>query len=312
MQTKLWEEDLPIEIALPPRLAIEFALGHGNSADIWQESRRLDPHEFVEHVRDAVTFYRVDGPMTRYGRVIWHGALVLVPVLVPESMAKIINENNHPQVLEALRNARWALQQWCGERYQFEMMSALMGYNYVSQWDPVVMFNMLQGMVERKKSDEQLLPNALDLQMPGGASVLAFMVGAAKRVGQWPEIPQASYERDSPLRNRMAGMLDMAGSGCTVHGVQVLRPAFACNAILDGLLAWIDNIHVAEQIVNWDIQPWKEDSSLLQLATDHIDGWIYSLPLRQYQLGTIGMKTVFERVDALSQGRLELIPPSNP
>ena len=246
--------------------------------------------------------------MTRYGRVVFHGGLVLVPILIPESMKQVINQDSQPKVLDALREARWALQQWFGERYQFELMSCLMGYDYLCNWDPVVMFRMLQCLVEHRQNDHKLLPAVQDIQMPAGAPTLAFMVGAAKRVGQWPVLPQASYGRDSVIKNRMGGMLDMAGAETTIHGVQVLQPAFACDAILKGVLAWISSIHDIEPIEFWDIQPLSNDSSMLLLVTEGNDQ-PYKLPIRQYQLGSIGLKTVFERLDELSQGYLELSAP---
>jgi hypothetical protein len=296
-------EDLdgpPVELDLGPQISVAMALHRGDSAGLWREAPQHNYEQFVDEVRDAVNFVAVDGPKTRHGKVMVHGGLLFIPILVPAAMAHIVNANEHPETMNALRYAKAWLQPWFETPVQIEVMTSIMGYSYICNWQPAVMHRYLMDMVNRTLTPVKECPHPLELQFPEGAGQLAFIVAAVKRINFRPALPEPVLTADHLLKGRIGGMLEVAGGGRQMHRPIVMQPDFACDAILRGVLAWVDRIHEADEIVQWDVVPQDSDLAYLRLETDE-SGMVYTLPIRLYQLGTAGMSRLLKHVDALSK-----------
>lgn len=91
------------------------------------------------------------------------------------------------------------------------------------------------------------------------------------------------------MRSRLAACLSYSQQ-CVVRPEDVLLPTALREGVLAGLRLWLGALASGGHVRGWDLQPWRTDVVLLELANSHQGGGPAVLPVRLHQIGRDGLE----------------------
>jgi len=270
---------------------------------LWAAARRAESQEtFYEQLRAQVGYTTFSGVLKRVHKDQreCHVALLGVPVLLASSDAALVG--NSPATKTALNCVRGWLMEWFEYQGEITLYSALFGYHDICMWTPSVMRSRLDGLVDPKSASAQV-PQAVDFGLPSDAPVLAFIIGAVHRPLAWPQLPPLDPEADLKLQARISGALQLCSPGGSGNRITVLTPAFASEAIAEGLDRWFGAIASAYELKGWDMHQCDQDLVIAHLEVGEDAANTSAVPLRAHQLGLDGIERRLSQLSALCAWR---------
>jgi hypothetical protein len=284
---------------------IGAALRNSDDKMLWDAARRAQSQAvFYEQLRAqvAVTTYSGVVPRVNKNRLQYQCALVMVPILLPESEAHLIGSPLTAPVMPNIRN--W-LQEWFESQGEITMFGSLFGYHDVCMWSPTMLRKRLMHLTDKRHATPDAVTVAYEeYGLPPGAPNLAFIIAALLRPLARPTLPYLDPEGDLILRARISGALQLCSESKRPGPVEALIPGFASEAIADGLDAWLKGIAKAAPIRRWDVQQADQDIVLLQLELGDDATHTRAIPLRAHQLGLDGIEDRIKVVAGLGTGYL--------
>jgi hypothetical protein len=280
------------------------ALERRDDASLWEAARRAPSQaSFFHHLRNQVTSttYQAGTKGRGHEKVQYHCCLVMVPVVLPRLLDDVVD--NAKALEPAVKQVRMWVQEWFEHKVEISIFNAIVGYDEVCVWSPSMMREKLDRLAVHKEPTVRVPPN-FDFQLPAEAETLGFFVAAIHRPLDWPRLPAEDPHEDSVLTSKIAGAIQICSGAAQPAIATVLAPEFASDAIVSGIMRWVDSIHASHGIRRWDAQPVDKDLVVLQLEVGEEAETTCPIPLRAHQLGLDGIENILARVAALGSGHL--------
>lgn len=287
---------------------VHNALDCGDDAALWAAGRTARSHDaFYERVRSLVG-YTTHQPQTRNSgsrstRLRQHCALMMVPLVLPARLSPLIgNEGAFEPSINAIK--QW-LDQWFSHRVESCILAAPVGFSQICSWTPSMQREMLSQLAIKRAPCGSYTP--FDFQLPPEAPSLAFFVAGVQSPMIYPTLPANDHLSDVAITSRIAGALEVCSD--TPPGfdtIYVGLPNFASEAIADGILRWLDEIHARNGIARWDVHQVDQDALLLLLEVGEDAQFMSPIQLRAHQLGIDGVQRILFRVASLA-GRQQVV-----
>lgn len=278
------------------------ALERKNDDLLWAAASRAQSQElFYAQLRSQVgytTYTASPDRGVRRPRTENHCALVMVPVILPASIARtLLAPHACAETMSAVRH--W-LEEWFQFRARITLYDCLFPYAEICMWTPSLTRARLEQLVRSTKDSAPVFAPAQDLALPQGAPVLAFIVAAAHTNFGWPGLPPESPTEDLKLQARISGALQLRTSVEQLHErIDVLAPSFSSEAIASGLSTWLSRIAGEHGLRRWDAQQADQDVLVLQLEVGEDAAASAVVPLRAHQLGLDGIEDCVRHVVGL-------------
>ena len=260
----------------------------------------IDKERLQETIHNSVGYatFEVNGSV-RNRPVKNHAALWLLPVVAGSGV--IPPTVNTPVQQVWVRNC-------FGPAETIRSIGVLPSMASVTALKPTDPYVLIEGLTKVRALgvDEQNRLNLQPSSLEGAAGLptLQFLVGCVERAGVEPEFP-SEIDFDFTQKLVMALSLQAGDSTVGVHDlsapaqdIAVGMPAPFGQAIVQGIVMWLDSLEKSSQVLCWTLETVGGDSVSLQLVLeDRHDGSqkVLSHLLRLWQVGVEGLERIKER-----------------
>jgi hypothetical protein len=281
---------------------IAEAMNKKDEALLWEAAKNAKSQaQFFERLRNecGMTSFSTGSKMQHLVR--HHSAMIMVPlVLAPESALLVGN----PEAMKAINHQ---VVQWISEWFEYQseitIFNSPVAYEEICVWSPLDMRAKLEQLSSISTSSTFSLPDA-SFNLPENAPRLAFVVAAVQRAAEFPTLPPVDALTDASFKGRLAGAIQVLAASKESVDVSVFVPDYASEALLAGLLFWVQRLHETVGIHRWDAVPAGKDVVILQLELGEDARKTSPIVLRAHQLGIGGVQKVLDYVAKTGTGLL--------
>lgn len=281
---------------------VHHALDSGDDDALWAAGRKARSHDaFYERLRSSVGFTthqpRGKERGSQSSRLRQHCALVMVPLVLPARLSDLIG--NEAALEPSINMVRRWLDQWFAHRAESCIMSAPVGFSQICSWTPSMQRDLLGQLAIKRELCGSYTP--FDFQLPPDSPCLAFIVAGMQSPMAYPSLPAGDHLEDVAFTSRIAGALEVCSdTPSRSDSLYVGLPDFASEAITDGMLRWLSEIHACNGIGRWDVDQVDQDVVTLLLEVGELPQRASPIQLRAHQLGIDGIQRILSHVAALA------------
>lgn len=281
---------------------IAEAMNKKDEALLWEAAKHSKSQaHFFERLRNecGMTSFSTGSKMQHLVR--HHSAMIMVPlVLAPESALLVGN----PDAMKPINHqvVQW-IAEWFDHQSEITIFSSPVAYEEICIWSPLDMRAKLEQLSSIRTASNFALPDA-SFNLPEHAPRLSFVVAAIQRAAEFPTLPPVDALTDASFQGRLAGAIQVLAASKASVDVSVLVPDYASEALLAGLLAWVQRLHEVVGIYRWDAVPAGKDVVILQLELGEDARKTSPIVLRAHQLGIEGVQKVLDLVAKTGTGLL--------
>ena len=272
------------------------ALERRDDAMLWAAARLSESQEdFFDLLRTetVVSRYTTRNATSLRNAVHHYCGMVMMPIVLPPIAAALVSqEAAYDTAMAQMLN--W-MGEWWGHKLEVRMFNVPIGYEEIVEWSPSVMREKLEQLTFSRQP-KLVVQEKYDVQLPDDAPALAFLVASVPRPLEPPELPPENPLNDATLTARVAGVLQINSPGRYMERTEVGVPAFASEAILQGLVSWIHALADTRGLGEWDATPISENTVMLQLTVGESEPLSTKVPLHAHQLGLSGLSAVLAAV----------------
>ena len=282
-------------ITLPlmrPLIDVYGAISSGNEQALQQlQEQASDQVAFRDTVHKSIGYCTVAIQTGRARPNYVHGQLWMLPVVAhPGSII--------PREIDG--EVRSWIKQTMDPYFQVCALNVLPAFEAIKDLTPTGLYALLETLLTVKERHQSPLEGQnLDSTIPfdSGLPRLHFIVGSVASAVEPPTVP----DHDSPhLRARITQAMLLANDQIPDVGKQVSvgMPARFAQALVDGLLLWLDALALHNTVEAWSMDTMGRETVALSIAYQNKESGEthrFTCPLYLWQIGANGLEAIMAR-----------------